>query len=246
MKKDAHARSEWVATALAAQHNRSGLGLPIGFLPIESANFDAGSPELRAAFQFERLFGATPAGESGIDYKRRPPGGWPGGVRPVLGTFPIARVSNGHTFFIQRLHEIVNVPPVCVHTTYQYGDATTYAYGKRERLRDAHLWLVDPPAYYEEGRFLQLTSSPARQLSPSSAELMTDSLRSEEHCVMAHLKLNALQRQWLQAGFLLAAALGRTLILPPLWCVVDRFWTILDHCLIGSKVEMPQVRVVQH
>ena len=53
---------------------------------------------------------------------------------------------------------------------------------------------------------------------------------------MAHLKLNALQRQWLQVGFLLAHALGRTLVLPPLWCVVDRFWTILDHCLIGSKV----------
>eukprot|EP00962_Isochrysis_galbana_P004554 scaffold1242_cov123-Isochrysis_galbana.AAC.7 len=238
MKKDARARREWVGSALAAQRNRSGGGLPR--MPVESAGFDASSPQLRAAFQFERRFGATPANESGIDFKRRPPGGWPGGFRPVLGTFPIARVSNGHTFFIQRLHEIVGVSPVCVHTTYQYGDASSYAYGKRERLREAHLWLVDPPEYYAEGAFLELVSAPARQLSPASAELVMDTLRLEEHCVMAHLKLNALQRQWLQAGFLLAAALGRTLILPPLWCVVDRFWTILDHCLIGSKVEMPQ------
>ena len=49
------------------------------------------------------------------------------------------------TFFVQKLHDIVGVPPVAVHTTYQYGDATTYAYGKRERLRDAHLWLLDTP-----------------------------------------------------------------------------------------------------
>ena len=65
-------------------------------------------------------------------------------LQPTIGTFPIAEVSNGHTFFVQRLHDIVGVPPVAVHTTYQYGDSTTYAYGKRERLRDAGLWLVDP------------------------------------------------------------------------------------------------------
>jgi len=238
LKEDTAARVEFVVAALGAQRNHSDVQLPPQ--PVEAAGFDAREPSLRAAFRFERLFGATPAGESGIDFKRRPKGGWPGGLRPVLATFPIARVSNGHTFFIQRLHEIVGVPPVCVHTTYQYGDASSYAYGKRERLRDAHLWLVDPPEYYAAGRFLQLTSAPARLLSPSKAELERAELRAEKHCVMTHLKLNALQRQWLQLGFLLAAALRRTLILPPLWCVVDRFWTILDHCLIGAKVEMPQ------
>ena len=65
------------------------------------------------------IFLSAAAGESGIDFSRRPKGGWPGGVRPVLGTFPIARVSNGHTFFVQKLHEIVGVEPVAVHTTYQ-------------------------------------------------------------------------------------------------------------------------------
>lgn len=45
-------------------------------------------------------------------------------MRPVFGTFPIARVSNGHTFFVQKLHDIVGVAPVAVHTTYQYGDST--------------------------------------------------------------------------------------------------------------------------
>lgn len=60
------------------------------------------------------------------------------------------------------------------------------------------------------------------------------------HCLLDHLRLSSLQRQWIQDAFLLAAAMGRTLVLPQIWCVADRFWTILNHCLIGSKVEMPQ------
>lgn len=152
----------------------------------------------------------------------------------------IAEVSNGHTFFVQKLHEIVGVPPVCVHTTYQYGDATTYAYGKRERLRDAHLWLLDEPSSHWRGRFLHLTSAPARQHAPMRSELLLPEVMDAEHCVKSHLKLSMLQRQWLMDGFLLAKALDRILVLPPLWCMLDRFWTILNHCLIGSQVEMPQ------
>ena len=103
-------------------------------------------------------------------------------------------MSNGHTFFIQKLHDIVGVPPVCVHTTYQYGDATTYAYGKRERLRDAHLWLLDTPTSHWRGaKFLRLTSAPAHQLSPSKAELMMPEVIDPHHCVRSHLKLMMLQ-----------------------------------------------------
>lgn len=158
----------------------------------------------------------------------------------TLATLPIAEVSNGHTFFVQKLHDIVGVPPVCVHTTYQYGDATAYAYGKRERLRDAHLWLLDTPQSHWSGRFLQLSTAPARLLGPRSSELLLPSVIDPDHCVRSHLKLIMLQRQWLMDGFLLAKALRRTLVLPPVWCMLDKFWTILDHCLIGSKVEMPQ------
>ena len=80
------------------------------------------------------------------------------------------------------------MPPVCVHTTYQYGDGDKYAYGKRERLRDAGLWLVDPASRYTSGSYLQLTSSLARQLSPNKAELLLPALRDEAHCAVAHLK----------------------------------------------------------
>jgi arabinosyltransferase len=144
-------------------------------------------------------------------------------------------VSNGHTFFVQKLHQITKLPPICVHTTYQYGDATNYAYGKRQRLRDELLWAMDGPEYFQ-GRFLQLVTEPARLLSPERAELLLPEVIDAAHCVRSHQRLSMLQRQWLHDGFLLAAATKRTLIIPPIWCMLDRFWTILNHCLIGSKV----------
>ena len=107
-------------------------------------------------------------------------------------------MSNGHTFFVQKLHEIVSVKPVAVHTTYQYGDATTYAYGKRERLRDMKLWARDPPSYYEEGSYLQLLSPIARQTAPDRAELLEQEVIFPEHCVKSHLRVSAMQRQLLQ------------------------------------------------
>ncbi|KAL1523586.1 hypothetical protein AB1Y20_018522 [Prymnesium parvum] len=221
LKTDAAARASWLPAALQTAH--AAANLPVG-LPSTARAFEASlstiSPFLRAIYLFKRRFGANGSGVA-------------------LGTFPIAQVSNGHTFFVQQLHHIVGVRPIAVHTTYQYGDATTYAYGKRQRLRDEQLWLMDGPQYYN-GTYLQLLTAPARLLSPDHAELLLPELNGTEHCVLSHLRLSALQRQWIQDAFLLAAATRRTLILPRIWCVADRFWTILNRCLIGSRVEMPQ------
>ena len=206
-------------------------------LPTSAHEFNSSEPSLRALYLFKRKFGIRedPSGVLGKGKTGRldPTVGT---AHVTIGTFPIAEVSNGHTFFVQKLHTIVNVPPVAVHCTYQYGDSTVYAYGKRERLRDAHLWLLDQPSTHWSGKFLQLTSSPARQLAPMKAELLMPELIDAAHCVKSHLKLSMLQRQWLLDGFVLAKSLNRILILPPLWCMLDRFWTILNHCLIGSQV----------
>ena len=69
-------------------------------------------------------------------------------VPQTVGTFPIAEVSNGHTFFVQKLHDIVGVPPVCVHTTFQFGDTAEFTWGKRSRLREKQMWRVDDDGYY--------------------------------------------------------------------------------------------------
>ena len=244
LKLDEHARERWLPGVLksltAADAGRVGL-------PARAADFNGSDPELRAVFQFKRKFGVPPypvdekLGEkpdaAAVAAAAADPSA---GVTVTIGTFPIAEVSNGHTFFVQKLHDIVGVKPVCVHTTYQYGDSTAYAYGKRERLRDAHLWLLDTPSSHWSGKFLHLTSVPAKLLGPDKSVMLQPEAIDPDHCVLSHLKLAMLQRQWLMDGFLLAKALGRTLILPPLWCMLDRFWTILNHCLIGSQVEMPQ------
>ena len=224
LKFDHRARGQWFP---AARDNIiSGSALRGRYapdqLPTDSNELSTPTdPDLRALYLFKRRFGQTNS-------------------TVTIGTFPIAEISNGHTFFVQKLHSIVGVPPVCVHTTYQYGDATTYAFGKRERLRDEHLWLLDEEHGRWNGRFLRLTSAPARLLAPMHSELVQPEAIDPKHCVRSHLKLMMLQRQWLMDGFLLAKALDRILVLPPLWCMLDRFWTILNRCLIGSQVEMPQ------
>eukprot|EP00964_Phaeocystis_antarctica_P150218 scaffold117604_cov39-Phaeocystis_antarctica.AAC.2 len=232
LKEDGKARARWYPALLEQLSKRRRVGASgAGRLPRGAEEFDARSTALRPnseeyaalrpIFEFkDKLFGKDK-------------------VAPTVGTFPIAEISNGHTFFIQKMHEIVAVPPVAVHCTYQYGDDTGYAYGKRQRLRDAGLWLVDPPSYYEEGRYLQLVSGLAVQHSPTTATLLDPEVQDATHCVRSHLKLTSLQRQLLHDGFVLAKATRRTLILPPIWCNLDRFWTIMDHCLIGKRVEMP-------
>jgi hypothetical protein len=42
-----------------------------------------------------------------------------------------------------------------------------------------------------------------------------------------HLEANALQRRRLLDAFSLAITLGRTLVVPQLWCFCDRYWWLL-------------------
>ena len=38
--------------------------------------------------------------------------------------------------------------PVCVHTTFQFGDTAEFTWGKRSRLREKRMWKVDDDGYY--------------------------------------------------------------------------------------------------
>lgn len=51
--------------------------------------------------------------------------------------------------------------PYSVHMTYQHGDTFGYAYGKRQRLRENGLFLVDNDAYYASGNFLKISNDGA-------------------------------------------------------------------------------------
>ena len=62
----------------------------------------------------------------------------------AVGALPLSLFCGGHVYFVQRLHETLRVRPLVVHTTYQFSQAR----GKRQRLREHGLWVLDDAAYY--------------------------------------------------------------------------------------------------
>ena len=53
-------------------------------------------------------------------------------------------------------HVLARAQTLTVHFTFQYSDTPDYPHGKRQRAREAGLWMADPPEYYTEGRFVRL------------------------------------------------------------------------------------------
>ena len=79
----------------------------------------------------------------------------------TLGVLPLGRFLNGHTYFVQHAHTLPTAqPPLAVHMTYQFAEGAKFAHGKRQRLREAGLWLVDPDTYYN-GRYLTVAADGA-------------------------------------------------------------------------------------
>ena len=91
----------------------------------------------------------------------------------AIGTFPYELFASGHTFFSQSLQLRRGFSPVAVHTTFQFCDTAEFAWGKRSRLRERLLWLVDPDSYYER-------VGPASEPQPEPTEL-------EEYSGFLHL-----------------------------------------------------------
>jgi arabinosyltransferase len=64
----------------------------------------------------------------------------------VIGVLPVSIFASGHTFFVSRLHEQLELAPYVVHATFQYSGTP----GKRHRNREFMLW-NDSPEYYDPG-----------------------------------------------------------------------------------------------
>ncbi|EOD25951.1 hypothetical protein EMIHUDRAFT_237370 [Emiliania huxleyi CCMP1516] len=133
-----------------------------------------------------------------------------------IGTFPVTAVAGGHTFFVQQLQSPTATWPMAVHATYQFGDTSDYAFGKRQRFRDWGMWLEDAP------------------LAPREPWVGFKDLHARGRQHVSHLER---VRQRLAHGFALARALNRTAVLPTLWCYCDKFWHRLDKCAIPSATE---------
>lgn len=133
----------------------------------------------------------------------------------IGGVLPLALFCGGHSYFVAQMPQRKGIRPFSVHTTFQYGGAD----GKRWRLREAMLW-EDEPSYYDPlGGLLRYEPDvPSSLLHPRGGMHAKDHIALVEH-----------QLAQLGSAFALARALGRKLILPPLFCGFDKAW----YCGVG-------------
>ena len=107
----------------------------------------------------------------------------------------------------------------------RYGDSSKFAYGKRQRMREARVWWVDPPSYFSEGRYLAV--------APEGAALPIDTLPNSVTTAEAAGRFNKEDshlRETLRDALGLATALNRTLVLPRMLCYCDNIWKEMKHC----------------
>ena len=143
----------------------------------------------------------------------------------TLGVLPLSRYLNGHTYFVQHVHTLPSAPPAfSVHMTYQFAEGSKFAYGKRQRLRQAGLWLVDPDSYYN-GRYLTV-SQEAATLPFKPMDRNVDS----REAVKYHLAEARHRASVLRPLLGIAKALGRALILPRMLCYCDFMWKEVRAC----------------
>jgi len=163
-----------------------------------------------------------------------------------IGTLPVALFNNGHTYFVQRLHERVGMKPYAMHATFQY-DGTP---GKRNRMREANQWLGDRDndAYFDQ-KFLSyaprilkdvdLEAFKARGWPTMDHEL--EPLREGDALVKEQLRLVQHQIAQLYEAVAIAKKLGRVVILPPFFCGLDRVWFPHRGKFPGSMLSLPYI-----
>ena len=148
----------------------------------------------------------------------------PGSV--TIGFLPLSRFLNGHTYFVQHAHTLPGAePPLAVHMTYQFAEGAKFAYGKRQRLRQAGLWLVDEPSYFN-GRYVMVAAGSAT-LPPTD---LTPFHTHSKVAIARHLEEARYRTKLLRNLLGIARALGRELILPKMLCYCDFMWKEMKSC----------------
>ncbi|KAK2647788.1 hypothetical protein Ddye_015277 [Dipteronia dyeriana] len=148
-----------------------------------------------------------------------------------LGVLPASIFCSGHTYFVQAMYQQLRLEPYAVHTTFQYAGTE----GKRHRLREG-MFFYDPPEYYDApGGFLLFKPSIPKSL-----------LLDGEHTVESHFSLINYQIKQIRTALAIASLLNRTLVMPPLWCRLDRLWFPHPGVLVGSLTRQPFICPLDH
>mmetsp|Transcript_35964 Transcript_35964/g.88593 ORF Transcript_35964/g.88593 Transcript_35964/m.88593 type:complete len:683 (-) Transcript_35964:285-2333(-) len=147
-----------------------------------------------------------------------------------VGILPVSIFASGHTYFVQRMHEKLGLEPYVVHATFQFSGTE----GKRHRMREALLW-QDAPEYY----------NPAGGLLTFAADI-PDALLKASGTVEGHFNLVNHQILQIRNALAISSRLGRTLVMPKLWCGFDRWWAPHHGKIPGSETELPYLCPMDH
>lgn len=148
-----------------------------------------------------------------------------------LGILPASIFCSGHTYFVQAMYQQLRLEPYALHTTFQYAGTD----GKRHRLREGMVF-YDPPEYYDvPGGFLSFKPSIPKSL-----------LLDGNHTIESHFALVNYQIKQIRTALAIATLLNRTLVMPPLWCRLDRLWFSHPGVLEGSMTRQPFLCPLDH
>nr|CAB3499050.1 unnamed protein product [Digitaria exilis] len=175
-----------------------------------------------------------------------------------LAVLPASIFCSGHTYFVQFLsfacscvcsvllistssvfifldyqamYKQLHLEPYAVHTTFQYAGTE----GKRHRLREAMLFF-DQPSYYDSpGGFLSFKPNIPKHLLLDGA-----------HNVESHFALVNYQLKQVRTALAIASLLKRTLVMPPLWCRLDRMWFGHPGVMEGTMTRQPFLCPMDH
>eukprot|EP00268_Persea_americana_P045732 TRINITY_DN4680_c0_g1_i1.p1 TRINITY_DN4680_c0_g1~~TRINITY_DN4680_c0_g1_i1.p1 ORF type:complete len:642 (+),score=107.40 TRINITY_DN4680_c0_g1_i1:255-2180(+) len=148
-----------------------------------------------------------------------------------FGILPASIFCSGHTYFIQAMHQQLKLEPYAVHTTFQYAGTE----GKRHRLREGMLFYDQPEYYDSPGGFLSFKPYIPKHL-----------LLDGKHTVESHFALINHQMKQIRTALSIASLLNRTLVMPPLWCRLDRLWFGHPGVLEGTMTRQPFLCPLDH
>lgn len=157
----------------------------------------------------------------------------------LIGILPVSIFCSGHTFFVQNLPEKLGLEPYVAHATFQYSGTP----GKRNRFREKKLW-HDPDSYFHSDTgFIS-----AKYKVP---ERLLDAVRMGErkfdmNSTIPHFNLVNEQLVAIRTLFALGTTLNRTIVMPKLFCGMDRWWAPHDGNIPGGPVDLPYQCPLDH
>ncbi|GFR51919.1 hypothetical protein Agub_g14403 [Astrephomene gubernaculifera] len=159
----------------------------------------------------------------------------------TVGVLPCALFASGHTFFVQRKYSELGLEPYVAHATFQYSGTP----GKRHRFREAMLF-DDPPEYYDDAKgFVTIDMDIPQALLDAAGRPLQGPMTADklgDHFALVHHQLLRLR-----GAIAVALVTGRVLVLPPIWCQLDKYWAPLyDGNIPGSHWRKPFICPADH